>query len=76
MAFLPAFFPAFLPAYFGKTLRKSSQGGYLLRVKLGIKLAFMVIQVGIDVDEVNLFEPLLGARFQRDEAPDGLGVDP
>ena len=46
-----------------------------MRVKLGIKLTFIVIQVGVDVDEVDIFEPLLKARFQRDQAADGLGVD-
>ena len=44
-------------------------------VALGVKLAFIVIQVGIDVDEVDIFEPLLGARFQRDQAAEGLGLD-
>jgi len=40
----------------------------------GVALAFILIQVGVDVDEVNIFEPLLGARFQLNEAADGLGV--
>ena len=46
-----------------------------MRVKLGVKLAVIVIQVGVDVDEVDIFEPLLGARFQCDQAADGLGVN-
>ena len=44
-----------------------------MRVKLGVKLALIVIQVGIDVDEVKVFEPPLGVRFQLDEAAHGLG---
>ena len=35
----------------------------------------MVIQVGIDVDEVKVFEPLLGGRRQFDQATHGLGID-
>jgi len=40
----------------------------------GVALAFILIQVGVAVDEVNVFEPLLGIRFQLHQAADGLGV--
>jgi hypothetical protein len=46
-----------------------------LGIKLGVAFAFILIQVGVDVDEVDVFEPLLGGGFQRDQAADGLGVD-
>jgi hypothetical protein len=32
-----------------------------LRVDLGVELTLIVIQVGVDVDEVDVFEPFLGA---------------
>ena len=38
-----------------------------MRVQLGVKLPFIVIQVGVDVDEVEVFEPLLSGRFQLDQ---------
>ena len=46
-----------------------------VRVALGVKLTFMVIQVGVDADEVKVCEPFLRGRFQFDQAAPRLGRD-
>ena len=60
---LQALLHPFLSAFLQKMLRKTAHGRDLVRVPLGVKLPFMVIQVGIDVDEVKVFEPPLGGQM-------------
>jgi len=82
-AVLHAQLDALRDALFDETLGKSAHVGRLLRIALGVEGALMVVQVGVDVDKVEIFRALLGVGLQllvvahgtAFKAPSGAAAD-
>jgi dCTP deaminase len=66
---------AFLDALLDKAFCESGHFGSLPGIPLTVELLFILVQGGVDVDEVGIFQTFLGMGLQLDQTAHGMRVD-